>query len=97
MDRYAVIDQSGKVVNVIAWDGQTQWEPPAGHRVEINHEVNRGDIWNAEIGEFVRPLSWLKPPEDEASKAERRQSYDHAKNNLKSKRLFLDDEGKIEA
>ncbi|QFI50857.1 hypothetical protein EOV66_15225 [Escherichia coli] len=27
---YAVIDGDGNIVNVIVWDGVTEWEPPEG-------------------------------------------------------------------
>ena len=27
---YAVIDVTGKVTNVVVWDGKTEWQPPSG-------------------------------------------------------------------
>jgi len=32
--RYAVIDQNNRVTNVIAWDGVTEWQPPAGYVIK---------------------------------------------------------------
>jgi len=34
MARYAVIDGSGNIVNVIVWDGVTSWTPPESHTAE---------------------------------------------------------------
>ena len=32
---YAVIRESdNKVVNIIVWDGESEWTPPEGHRIE---------------------------------------------------------------
>jgi hypothetical protein len=28
--RYALVDKSGNIVNVISWDGQSDWQPPDG-------------------------------------------------------------------
>ena len=28
--RYALVDKDGKIVNVVCWDGQTDWQPPEG-------------------------------------------------------------------
>jgi hypothetical protein len=33
MARWAVIDGNNTVVNMVEWDGQTEWAPPAGHTV----------------------------------------------------------------
>ncbi len=97
MDRYAVINKDGRVVNVIAWDGKTNWKPPEGHRVEANEEVGIGDVWHEGLQEFVRPMSMQKPPEDETSIAERKAIYEAAKLSLKSSMLIMDESGKLEA
>ena len=37
---YALIRESdNKVVNVIVWDGESQWSPPEGHRIEPFDQV----------------------------------------------------------
>lgn len=94
MDRYAVINEKNVVVNVIAWDGEAEWAPPAGHRIERHEDVARGDVWVESLNEFVRPLSILKPPEDEVSIAQRKEAYEKAKKGLKASMLFIDLEGK---
>lgn len=33
MHRYAVVNATGEVVNVIKWDGATKWTPPKGHYI----------------------------------------------------------------
>ncbi len=95
MDRYAVINEKGEVVNVIAWDGVAQWKPPEGHRVLPHHDVARGDIWSESLDDFVRPLKNLKPPEDEISIKERKAAYEESKMKLKSSMLFLDHQENI--
>ncbi len=97
MDRYAVVNEKNEVVNVIAWDGVSLWNPPEGHSIQKNEDVGRGDIWMESIQDFVRPLKNLKPPEDEISIAQRKQMYEEAKSNLKKSILFLNEKGRPEA
>lgn len=96
MDRYAVIDQENKVVNVIIWDGLAKWAPPAGCRVEASTEACRGDIWMPAINDFMRPLSLVKLPEDDVSIAEKTASYLAAKESFKASIMFLNDQGVAE-
>lgn len=96
MDRYAVINADGKVVNIIIWDGLSSWRPPIGHRIEKNHDLNIGDRWISSLNEFVRPLSLAKTPEDEISIAQRKLNYEHAKNILKKSIIFLDHHNSID-
>ncbi len=96
MDRYAVINSYGKVVNIIIWDEISLWKPPEGHRLEKNHELNIGDIWMSSLNEYVRPLSLLKLPEDEVSVAQRKSDYEAAKNILKKSIIFLDPHNSID-
>lgn len=28
MNNYAVVDSEGKVINIIYWDGESEWNPP---------------------------------------------------------------------
>ena len=38
MGRYAIVDESGNVVNVVEWDGEADWEPPEGTEA-VEHEL----------------------------------------------------------
>ena len=96
MDRYAVLDKLGKVVNVIVWDGLDKWSPPEEHTVQHNEECSVGDIWHQELNEFVRPLSLLKSPEDDESVRQRKEMYEKSKESLKSSMLFLNQKGDLE-
>jgi hypothetical protein len=50
---YAVISSETNIVeNVILWDGESEWQPPAGTYVEpLNGEA--GISWKFENGEFT--------------------------------------------
>jgi hypothetical protein len=59
---YAVIDNTGLVVNVVQWDGSTPWEPPAGH---IALPLLDGGIgWTFADGQFVPPPPKPEPEGD---------------------------------
>jgi hypothetical protein len=63
MSNYAVIDELSNICdNVIVWDGQAQWSPPAGHYV-----VNIDDV-EAGIGWAYNPVTkeWTSPYPEEA-------------------------------
>jgi len=97
MDRYAVINKdTGEVMNVIAWDGETPWTPPDNHYVLQHDDVGRGDFWSDKHNDFVRPLSKLKLPEDKISLAERKKSYFKSKEKLKANMFFINDYGSHE-
>lgn len=52
---YAVVED-GEVVNVVAWDGVTPWEPPEGSQVvSIPSDVNAGIGWAYIDGVFAAP------------------------------------------
>lgn len=55
---YAIVDQTGLVVNVTVWDGETPWQPPEGHFAIPLLEGGIG--WTFADGKFVPP-----PPEPE--------------------------------
>ena len=45
---YAIVDSSNVVVNIIEWDGESEWYPPSGCTA-IEADVNNakiGDIWD---------------------------------------------------
>ena len=62
MSRYAVIEKTtGKVTNVIEWNGTAAWTPPTGHVVRQSDIAGPGDTWDG--SRFVRPV--LTPATDE--------------------------------
>jgi hypothetical protein len=95
--RYAVIDQNNLVTNVIMWDGVTQWKPPEGYVVKETQEAAMGDIWMENLQDYVRPLSIMKPPEDDTSKAEREAAYNEAKARLAASILSVNLQGALES
>lgn len=52
--RYALI-QSGRVVNVVLWDGEAEWEPgPDFSAIDCRPEVGIG--WTHDAGGFHPPV-----------------------------------------
>lgn len=52
--RYAVID-NGVVVNVVIWDGETEWPlPPDLSAIDCAPQVGIGWTWNNDDG-FIAP------------------------------------------
>jgi len=47
MYRYGICDGTGTIINVIIWDGQSQWAPPAGCRLIRSDNIHIGDIYDA--------------------------------------------------
>lgn len=44
--RYAVVEiATGKVVNVIMWDGVSEWSPPEGTTAHRSDTASVGDDW----------------------------------------------------
>ncbi len=43
---YAVIDESGTVINVIAWCGTTKYNPGEGLTLIQSDTAGRGDTWD---------------------------------------------------
>ena len=55
MYRHAVIDRkTGQVVNVIMYDGVSQWAPPQGHHLHKSEECDIGDTFDFEKNVIVR-------------------------------------------
>ncbi|MEE8598286.1 MAG: hypothetical protein V3S69_01990 [Dehalococcoidales bacterium] len=54
MARYAVIDQTGLVTNVIEWDGVVDFTPPIDHTVELTNEAGPG--WTFDGSVFAAPI-----------------------------------------
>ncbi len=55
MARYAVINPSSKVVNIVLWDGVSNWKPPVGCKVVIcdGLHVHVGDSYDDQAKSFV--------------------------------------------
>ena len=50
---YAVVDQSGNVVNVISWDGISPYNPGAGLTLVRSDTAARGHVY--QNGQFTNP------------------------------------------
>jgi len=53
MAKYDILNSEGLVVNIIEWDGVTEWTPPEGHTVTLHVEpepviVETPRIWTTE-------------------------------------------------
>lgn len=63
-ERYAVVDSSGLVVNVVLWDGNAEsWQPPEQHQAILS--LSAGPGWLLSNGEFIAPYEErpTTPPE----------------------------------
>tara|TARA_R110000803_G_scaffold203520_2_gene269127 strand:+ start:244 stop:438 length:195 start_codon:yes stop_codon:yes gene_type:complete len=57
MEQYAVINQDGLVINVVMWDGVTQW--PVDHdviKLPTGSLVGGGFTYDPDLDEFVAPV-----------------------------------------
>lgn len=65
MDRYAVITTGNNtVVNIVLWDGESQWGPGKGHttvRLEDGQFCDIDAVYDKESGEFAFPDGYEKP------------------------------------
>jgi len=59
MYRYAVCSPENKVINIIKWDGTSNWMPPKDHYVIKIDDIsaNIGDIYNKELNTFSIPIT----------------------------------------
>lgn len=52
---YAVVDQHGRVINIVKWDGKTKWDPGMNLiSVDIEPDVRIGDIYDARTDTFIK-------------------------------------------
>ena len=57
-NRYALVDSGGLVVNIVEWDGETDWSPPAGlTATEADPTISKG--WRRVDD------AWVAPEEEE--------------------------------
>lgn len=67
--RYAVIDEkTDKCINVILWDGRSNWKPPEGHYIVRHDECQIDDHYDTVNRCFVSPMhkmGRLFTPEEE--------------------------------
>lgn len=57
--KYGMIDQTGLVVGVTVWDGETEWQPPEGLTVVKVPDGQRcGSGWTFDGS------TWTAPPRD---------------------------------
>lgn len=50
--RYAIVDENNIVINVIKWDGVSEYNPGEGKTVVKAEYVNIGDQYNSNDGSF---------------------------------------------
>ena len=57
MKTYAVVDESGMVINVIVWDGVSDWHPPARCFAYGSDTACIGDFFDLDTQTFIKPKS----------------------------------------
>lgn len=60
--RYALIDKSGKVRNIIIWKGN-QWTPPAEYMVVPAEDAHIGDTYVEHENKFIKAQPVLEEAE----------------------------------
>lgn len=58
VSKYAVVDGSNNVINIVLWDGVTTWSPPAG----TTSALSGGGAGDAEIGGTYSGGIFSAPP-----------------------------------
>lgn len=56
MKRYAVCNKEDLVINVIKWDGESNWQPPVDCYAIQDDSVNIGDSYNKETNIFTKNI-----------------------------------------
>ncbi len=56
MYRYAVCNDKNEVVNVIIWDGESRWSPPAGCFVVRSDKCDIHQIYDPNTETFSYPV-----------------------------------------
>lgn len=55
MDRYAIVNEQGQVVNVIIWDGVQEYLPRANHSLIFAPIGDIGDSYDFDQDIFIKP------------------------------------------
>ncbi|EJT7453870.1 tail fiber assembly protein, partial [Escherichia coli] len=75
-ESYAVVNSDGLIINIVVWDGVTEWEPPEG-----THAVRCGDNLCG-IGGTYKEGVFNVPPEPEVPKEDLISQAEQQKANL---------------
>ncbi|MFW5400556.1 hypothetical protein V2A85_12710 [Yersinia sp. 1252 StPb PI] len=67
MNKYAVV-LNGVVINIVVWDGESDWSPEVGETVECDDAVSIG--WTYDGSLFSDPKLLDPPPKSELYKKE---------------------------
>jgi len=70
MLRYALIDANGSVVNVVGWDGESDWQPPKGLRA-IRDKLGEAEPEGRFDGKAFQPRVKPAPEPKELGPTER--------------------------
>ena len=55
MLRHGIVNEEGKVINIIVWDGVSPWNPPKGH-IAIQHDsIDIGDLYDHMAKTLTKP------------------------------------------
>lgn len=96
--KYACVNKETNMVeNVVVCEDLTKWKPPERCRVVPVEWVGPGDKWDEDLGDFVRPMSLLKPPMDEVAKKDLLEAFNAKKEEFKAELLFVDPLGDLSA
>ena len=52
MPRYAIVNGSNQVINIVIWDGVSQWSPPKGCTPVLSTSANIGCTYDPDEGTF---------------------------------------------
>lgn len=56
MKRYVIINSQNVVVNTTLWDEISAWQPPSGFQAIQNDFAEKGDMYNPETQDFIKPI-----------------------------------------
>lgn len=64
MYRYGIVNKNGIVVNVISWDGETQWQPPV-ECIAVQHDyIDIDDFWDINDKVLIKAVKIAPDPAD---------------------------------
>ena len=74
MSNYAIVE-NGTVVNIVIWDGETDWTPDGGHTaIEINEKDVVAIGYTVANDEFVAPVQPAPTEEELIAEAEKQKA-----------------------